>query len=148
MYGLEIIFGYFRQEALVAASVIFVAMSTLGLISHWCWRALTTASGVFAVESRLGLWTVNWVLNFMLYLVKKESTMQRVGSSWEALVVDACRCSELVCHCGEIVVPQQRVCIHHSERSLPCDNLTCNVIVEMLWDCMTNDVSIVAEPNM
>ena len=52
-------------------------------------------------------------------------SLQQVGSGWEALVVDTCHCSELVYRYNEYVS-------HRSERSLHCEILMCNVIVEIL----------------
>ena len=119
MHALKFLFGYSRHEALAAASIILAATSKLGLVSPWCWRALATASGIFASTRRLRF--VNSKVSFGFYALfgwDREHSLQRgwfslrrVGSGWEALVVDSCRSSELVYHCSEIVVPLQRVCI-------------------------------------
>ena len=59
-------------------------------------------------------------------------SLQRVGSGWEALVIDTCLCRELVYHFCEIVFSYREFVFHPSERSLPCDFWMCYVIIEML----------------
>ena len=117
MPALGYVFSCLRQEALIAASVIFAATSRLGLVSPWCWRALAATSGIFPATRRLRF--VNSKVNFGFYALfswDREHSLQRVwfslqqvGSGWEALVIDAYRCSELVCRPSKIVVPLQRV---------------------------------------
>ena len=58
------------------------------------------------------------------------------ATSWlglEVLVVDTCRCSELVYRYSKIVVMLQRVCISPQQESLPCNFWTCCIIIEMLY---------------
>ena len=64
--------------------------------------------------------------------------LQRVGSSCEALVVDTCRCSELVFHCSELLFRSSEFVFCPSEMSLPCDFWMCYIIIEMLYwiDCI------------
>ena len=141
MSAMEYVFGYLRQEALTAASVILAATSRLGLVSPWCWRELATASGVFATTMRLRFG--NSKVSFGFYALfgwdREQSlqrvwfSLQRVGSGWEALVVDVYRYSELVCRCNEIVVQLQRVCFSPQREvtTLWGFNVQCNC-----WDIM------------
>ena len=97
-------------------------------------RVLAIASGVLATARKLKLWTVSWVLVFTLCLAKTESThcskwgfhckeLARVGKpkllGFFATVSLLFRCNKSV-YC-------------RNEKSLHCDNLTCNIIVKMLW---------------
>ena len=60
--------------AFVVARVILIAKSRLGLVSLWRWEHSLQWVGVLTATRRLRLWTINWVLNFMLCLVETEST--------------------------------------------------------------------------
>ena len=66
-------------------------------------------------------------------------SLQQVGSGWEALVVDTYRCSEIVFRCNEFVYCG-------SERSLPYENWTCNVIVKIL--CWYDKICLLSIDNI
>ena len=53
--ALECVFGYLRQEALVAVSVIIAAMSRLGVSEPLILRVLAAASRVFPAARKLEL---------------------------------------------------------------------------------------------
>ena len=150
----------------------------LGLVSPWCWRALAATSGVFASARRLRI--VNSKVSFAFYplfsLYREHSSqrgwfsLQRVGSGWEALFVEAWRCNELVCHCSEIIIPLQRVCFSPQRKvtALWGFNVQCNcwgakdvmpwiwvaktdvldwtcLNAPCCWGCMIDEVSTVEE---
>ena len=117
-------------------------------------RVLTVVSRVLATARKLELWIVSWVLVFLLCLAETESTrssecgfrcnkLARVGKPW--LLISTAAASLCVAVASLLFRCSEVVCCH-SERSLPCDNLTCNVLVEML--CRYDKVCLLSTDNI
>ena len=73
-------------------------------------------------------------------------SQQRVGSGWEALVVNTYRCNELVFRYSKIVFRCNEFVYCCSERSLPYDNWRWNEIVEML--CLYDKICLLSIDNI